>query len=152
MYVKQNRRIEEGRVDPSVGGEHPSDGSREDMVWKSLFNKFCPSGELDATTLVTMCRELNIINKRLTSTGVRLVYKRTRAICMAPGCNQQYKDGLIYKKRVNYVVFRDVLIPLLLQRRKMDMEDFTVMVTKFMSCNPHIVQRQRTFDIVKACF
>jgi hypothetical protein len=99
-----------------------------------------------------MCRDVRIINQKLTSTGARLVFNRAKAVCLAPGSDPKYKEGLIFKKRVSYYVFRGVLVPLLLERRNIDMDDFTELATKFLARNPNIVQRQKTFDVVLACF
>lgn len=121
-------------------------------MWTALFAKYAPNGEFDAADLVHLCRDVKLMNKHLTSTSARLVFNRARAICESPACNQTYREGLIFKKRVNYAVFRDVLIPLLLERRRIDTEEFTDMTKKFLEHNPKAVQRQKTYDIVKACF
>lgn len=148
----QDRRIESSEVDVTTDLGHPVDGSQDDLIWKLLFDKYAPKGELGASEFVDMCRDTKVINQKFTSTGARLVFNRTKAVCLAPSSDSKYREGLIFKKRVSYFVFRGVLVPLLLQRRKIEMNDFTALVSKFLARNPKIVQKQKTFDVVLACF
>mmetsp|Transcript_12357 Transcript_12357/g.18738 ORF Transcript_12357/g.18738 Transcript_12357/m.18738 type:complete len:338 (-) Transcript_12357:214-1227(-) len=128
--MQLDRRVSMSEVDPSADLlVIPRDG-HQDTVLQASFAKFSTLDEMDAAAFVKMCRSAKILNKKFTSSAVRLVFNRAKAICQAPGCRREYQEGLFLDKKINYTVFRGVLIPLLADRDPNSIESVILALSK----------------------
>ena len=62
---------------------------------------------------MTLCRDLELISRKFTTLDVKLVFDKTKGMALAPRSGKVYNGGVYYDKRINYEVFRDILIPCL---------------------------------------
>jgi hypothetical protein len=85
---------------------------REEAISR-LFHKYSIRNELNQPQFVTLCRDLELITRKFTTLDVKLVFDKTKAMALAPRSGNEYNSGVYYDKRINYKVFREILIPCL---------------------------------------
>lgn len=62
---------------------------------------------------VSLCRETEIITRKFTPLDAKLSFDKAKAMALAPRSGREFNEGVLYDKRINYKVFREVLIPCL---------------------------------------
>ena len=72
---------------------------------------------------VSLCRETEIITRKFTPLDVKLSFDKAKAMALAPRSGKAYNDGVFYDKRINYKIFREVLIPRLSRDSKISIDD-----------------------------
>lgn len=92
---------------------------REEAL-KRLFNKHATRREMNQSQFLDLCRETEIISRRFTKLDAKLVFDKTKAMAKA---SQQHRKGVIFDKRINYQVFREVLFPCLARDMPTTRED-----------------------------
>jgi hypothetical protein len=88
-----------------------------------LFHKYSTRNELNQAQFVTLCRDLEIISRKFTVLDCKLVFDKTKAMALAPQSGSDYNQGVQYDKRINYKVFREVLIPCLARDMEISYEN-----------------------------
>jgi len=104
-------------VDPD-SFDKPGNSESENAL-KQVFLKFCPTGEMDSKTFIKLLRDATVINRKFTATDGDLIFQKTKAKASAPSAGS-YSSGVVHGKRVNFDVFRAVAIPLIAEKKGMN--------------------------------
>jgi hypothetical protein len=95
----------------------PADPDHKDeKKLEDVFVTSCsPKMEMDLPCCLKLCKDSKIVNDQFfTNHDVQLVFLKAKSIAMH---NEAYKTGIIVGKRLNYKVFREILIPCLAEKR-----------------------------------
>lgn len=112
-------------LDPSKDFDTSSSNGnspREDAI-RRLFNKHSTRKEMCQSQFVSLCRETEIISRTFTPLDGKLSFDKSKAMASAPRSGKEYNNGVFYDKRINYKVFREVLIPCLSRDLKISIDD-----------------------------
>ena len=90
--------------------DQPVEGCSSEKSLRDLFMIFCPAGEMDSKTFIKMCEDAHLLEKKFTRTDGDLLFQKAKAKASAPGAGA-YASGVVHGKRLNYDVFRAVVIP-----------------------------------------
>jgi hypothetical protein len=104
----------------TVGPEYfdtPADENHKDEIkLADVFLTACsPKTDMDLPCCLQLCKDSKVVNEQFfTNHDVQVVFLKAKSIAMN---NEAYKAGVIVGKKLNYKVFREILIPCLAEKR-----------------------------------
>lgn len=115
-------------------------------VLSSVFNKFCKvPNEMDLFDFKKMCRELNLLTKTFTMIEAEAAFKTSIATIEAEGESGPYAAGVMFGKKINFDVFKNVLIGFTARRRATPMDKFIHLLN---GTNSEVPSRTASIDMV----
>jgi len=125
------------RVDPNiktlVQSSVKDEGEEEKLL--ALFTRYSESydttqefrrvfkakGRLERRQFVLMCHHAKLTNlTRFTVLDCNQVFDKAKAIALNPAAGVSYRDDVYFNKRIGFSVFRDIVIPCLEEKTKLD--------------------------------
>lgn len=95
----------------------PSDEeSSQEVKLRDVFKTLCrPHDDMDVQSCIELCQQGKVLNEQFfTIHDVQLAFLKAKFVAVN---NEAYKSGVIVRKRVNYKVFREILIPCLAEKK-----------------------------------
>ena len=122
-----------------------------DAIIHKVFIAFCKlPDEMDMNDFKKMCRELELSHRKFTSTDAEMVFRRSIAKVEALPEGNALKAGVIFGKRVNYDVFREVVIGATAHARATALDDIVLILRdnleKYVKRNEQVLERPMTPD------
>ncbi|CAE7711207.1 unnamed protein product [Symbiodinium microadriaticum] len=134
--VMELKQIEnEASVIKESDFDKPVDGSDTETVIQRYFSRMCRTGEMDLYQCVKMCREADIVDKRFTAVDVELCFIKAKLKASSKDC-PMYNSGVIHGKRITYLVFREVLLRCLSEKKGVAIESITHHLINAEACLP----------------
>jgi len=82
---------------------------------------FKAKGRLERRQFVLMCHHAKLTNlTRFTVLDCNQVFDKAKAIALNPAAGVSYRDDVYFNKRIGFSVFRDIVIPCLEEKTKLD--------------------------------
>ena len=119
-------------------------------VLNVVYNKFCKvPNEMDLFDFKKMCRELNLLTKTFTMIEAEAAFKTTIATVEAQGESGPYATGVMFGKKINFDVFKNVLIGFTARRRATPMDLFIRLLS---GSNSEVPSRTASVDMPVSAF
>jgi hypothetical protein len=77
---------------------------------------------MESKTFIKFLRDCNQITKKFTTGDADLIFQKAKAKASAPGAGS-YSSGVVHGKRLNYEVFRAVVMPCLAEKKGKSVEE-----------------------------
>jgi hypothetical protein len=93
-------------------------------VLERYFKRMCRTGEMDLSLCVKMCRDAEIVDKHFTAVDVELCFIKAKLKASSKDC-PKYNSGVLFNKRITYLVFREVFLRCLAEKKEVPIENIT---------------------------
>lgn len=95
-----------------------------EVILERYFKRMCRTGEMDLSLCVKMCRDAEIVDKQFSAVDVELCFIKTKLKASSKDC-PKYNSGVLFNKRITYLVFREVLLRCLAEKKEVPIESIT---------------------------
>ena len=103
-----------------------------DNIVHHVFDKFSSiPNEMDVNDFKKLVRDLNIHQRKFTVSDAEMLFRRS-LVQIETQSDISLKNGIISGKRINFTVFRNVILPSTARARGTGVDDFVIILRKNM--------------------
>ena len=84
----------------------------------NIFKLFCDKDEMDLQAFIRFCESYKMATQSFTVVDCDLIFEKSKALATHPTASDILKSGVVLNKRINYFVFRIVVVPYLAEKKK----------------------------------